>query len=121
MGLPGGSAGKESACRAGDLGPIPGSGRAPGGGNGSPLQCSDLENSRDCTVHGVAKSLTGPSDSKLTAQFSDMKQELANKAITMSSNFVGGFISTYFLKVLKNFSKQYIAQNVKISFTRRWD
>ena len=38
----------------------------------------------------------------------------------MSSNFVGGFISTYFLKVLKNFSKQYIAQNVKISFTRRW-
>ena len=31
-GFPGGSAGKESACNAGDLGPIPGLGRFPGGG-----------------------------------------------------------------------------------------
>ena len=35
--FPGGSDGKESACDAGDLGLIPGSGRSPGGGNGSPL------------------------------------------------------------------------------------
>ena len=35
MGFPGGSDGKESACRAGDLGFIPGRGRLPGGGNGS--------------------------------------------------------------------------------------
>ena len=34
MGLPGGSAGKESACSVGDLGLIPGLGRSPGGGNG---------------------------------------------------------------------------------------
>ena len=33
-GFPGGSAGKESACNAGDLGLIPGSGRKPGEGNG---------------------------------------------------------------------------------------
>ena len=39
-----------------DLGSIPGSGRSPGEGNGYPLQYSDLENSRDYTVHGVAKS-----------------------------------------------------------------
>ena len=32
------SVGKELACSAGDLGLIPGSGRSPGGGNGSPLQ-----------------------------------------------------------------------------------
>ena len=32
---PGGSDGKESACNAGDLGSIPGSGRAPGEGNTS--------------------------------------------------------------------------------------
>ena len=31
---PGGSAGKDSACSSGDLGPIPGSGRSPGEGNG---------------------------------------------------------------------------------------
>ena len=37
MGFPGGSAGKESTCNAGDLGSIPGLGRSPGGGNGYPL------------------------------------------------------------------------------------
>ena len=36
--------GKESACNAGDLGLIPGSGRSPGGGHGNLLQCSCLEN-----------------------------------------------------------------------------
>ena len=30
-----------------DIGSIPGSGRAPGGGNGNPLQCSCLENPMD--------------------------------------------------------------------------
>ena len=33
-GFPGSSAGKESACNAGDLGSIPGLGRSPGEGNG---------------------------------------------------------------------------------------
>ena len=58
VGLPGGSAGKGSACNAGDLGSIPGLGRSPGGGKGYSLQYSRLENSVDCMVHGVAKSLT---------------------------------------------------------------
>ena len=45
------------------MGLIPGSGRAPGGGNGNPLQYSFMENSMDrgawwATVHGVAKSQT---------------------------------------------------------------
>ena len=35
MDFPGGSDGKESACKAGDLGLIPGLGRSPGEGNGS--------------------------------------------------------------------------------------
>ena len=43
-GFPGSSAGKESACNAGDLGLIPGLGRSPGGGHGNPLQYSCLEN-----------------------------------------------------------------------------
>ena len=46
--FPGGSAGKESACNAGDLGSIPGLGRSPGEGNSYPLQYSGLENSMDC-------------------------------------------------------------------------
>ena len=44
MGFPGGSAGKESACSAGDLGSIPVLGRSPGGGHGNPLQYTCLEN-----------------------------------------------------------------------------
>ena len=57
-GFPGGSAGKESACSAGDLGSIPGLGRSPEEGNGCPLQYAGLEDSMDCKAHGVAKSQT---------------------------------------------------------------
>ena len=62
-GFPGGSAGKESICNAGDQGSIPGWGRFPGGGHSNPLQYSCLENPTDrgawrATVHGVAESDT---------------------------------------------------------------
>ena len=62
-GLPYSSDGKESACNAGDLGSIPGSGRSSGDGNGNPLWSSCLENPMDreawwATVHGVTKSQT---------------------------------------------------------------
>ena len=60
--IPCGSAGKESACNAGDLGSISGLGRSPGEGQSYPLQYSGLENSMDCIVHGVAKSRTRLSD-----------------------------------------------------------
>ena len=43
-GFPCGSAGKESACSAGDLDSIPGLGRSPGEGKGYPPQYSGLEN-----------------------------------------------------------------------------
>ena len=55
LGFPCGSAGKESACNAGDLGSIPGLGRSPGEGNGYPLQYSGLENSMDCIVNEVER------------------------------------------------------------------
>ena len=66
LGFPSGSAGKESACNARDLGSIPGLGRSPGEGKGYPLQYSGLENSMDCIVHGVTKSRTRLSDFHLT-------------------------------------------------------
>ena len=61
--LPDGSAGKELAYNAGDLGSIPGSGRCPGGGNGNPLQYTYLGNAMDrgawrATDHEVAKNWT---------------------------------------------------------------
>ena len=60
VGLPRWLSGRESAWHAGDVGLIPGSGRCPGEGNGSPLQYSWLGNPMDkgawqATVHGVAR------------------------------------------------------------------
>ena len=58
LGFPGGSAGKETACKAGDLSSIPGLGRSPGEGNSYPPQYSCLENSIDSLVLSVAKNQT---------------------------------------------------------------
>ena len=54
--------GKESACNAGDLHSIPGSGKSPGEGNGYPLQYSCPEDSKNrrtwqAIVHAVTKEL----------------------------------------------------------------
>ena len=71
VGFRGGSDSKESACKAGDLGSTPESGRSPGEGNDNPLQYSCLENPMDrgawwATVNGVTKSWTGLSDFTFT-------------------------------------------------------
>ena len=63
----GNSDSKESACNSEDPGSIPGLGRSPGEGNGSPLQYACLWNHMDrgawqAIVHGVAKSWTLLSD-----------------------------------------------------------
>ena len=62
-GFPGGSVIKNLLVNAGDVGSVPGSGRALGGGNVNPLQSSCLGNPMDsrewrAIVHGVAKSQT---------------------------------------------------------------
>ena len=62
LGFPGGSAGKESTCNAGDLGLIPRSGRSLRERKGYPLQYSGLENAMGHIVHRVAKSWTQLSD-----------------------------------------------------------
>ena len=70
MHFPCGSNSKEFACEVGDVrdtGLIPGSGRAPGEGNGYPLQYSGLENSMDrgtwrAAVMGSQKGQTRLSD-----------------------------------------------------------
>ena len=63
IGFPGGSAVKATACNAGNLGLIPGSGRYPGEGNGNLLQYSCMGNPMDrgawkAMVYGVANSRT---------------------------------------------------------------
>ena len=53
--FPDGSAGKESACNAGDLASISGFGRFPREGTSYPLQYSGLKNSMDCIVHELQR------------------------------------------------------------------
>ena len=86
-GFPGGSEVKASACNAGDLGLIPGSGRSPGERNGTPLQYSCLENPMDggawwATVHRVAKSRTWLSDFTFTFLFSTTRETALHGDIT---------------------------------------
>ena len=57
--FPGGSAGKESACNARDLGSIPELGRSPEEGKGYPLQYSGLENSYTWTIQSMSLQRVG--------------------------------------------------------------
>ena len=67
MGFPDGSLGKESACKVGDLGSIPGLGRTLEKGTTHscilawriPETVKSMGLQRVCIVHGVAKSQTG--------------------------------------------------------------
>ena len=79
LGFPGDSEGKVSACNVGNQGSIPGSGRAPGEGNGNPLQYFCLGNPMDreawgATVYGVAKSQTQFSDCTTTTKWEYRKE-----------------------------------------------
>ena len=61
--LPSGSVGKESTCKAGEVGLIPGLGRSPGEGNGKQLQYPCPENPMDrgawqAAVYSITKSWT---------------------------------------------------------------
>ena len=73
--FPGGSAGKESACNAEDLGSISGLGRPPGGELGNLLQYSCLEN-----PHGQ-RSLAGYSPWGHTEW--DMTERLSTHTVTI--------------------------------------
>ena len=70
-GFPGGSDGKESACNAGDLGSIPGSGRSPGEGKGYPLQYSCQENPQgQRSLAGSIQSMVSQSQTRLRTKHS---------------------------------------------------
>ena len=71
VGFPGGSVGKHPPVNAGDSDSFPGLGRAPGKGNGNPLQYACLENPMDrgawwAIVHSVPKSQAQLSDKTTT-------------------------------------------------------
>ena len=83
---------KESACNAGDLGSIPGSGRSPGKGNGYPLKCSCLENSMDRGAHSRLQSmgLQKVGHNWATNTFTFFLFSLGNKIESVSRNIFKG-------------------------------
>ena len=72
-------------CRA------PGLGRSPGEGKGYPLQYSGLENSKDYTVHGAAKSRTRLSDS-LSFSFLEVKKKKSQGFLSLTC---GSFVIVF--------------------------
>ena len=91
LGFPGGSAGKESTCNAGDPGLIPGSGRTPGGGHGNPFQYSCLE-----SPHGQ-RSLAGYTPWGQKRQRVDTTERLSTAHKRLISCIIG------ILRILKSF------------------
>ena len=89
-----GSEVKASACNAGDLGSLPGSGRSPGEGNGHPLQYSCLENPMDGGPGGLqstgsAKSRTQLSDFTFTLHFHALEKEMATQSSVLAWRIPG--------------------------------
>ena len=78
-GFPCGSADKECACNAEDLGLIPELGRCPGEGKGYPLQYSGLENSMDCIIHGATELDMTEQISLTHSEFETVGHQTGNK------------------------------------------
>ena len=101
MSFPGSSDSKETACDSGDPSSIPGLGRAPGEGNGHPLQYSCLENSIDrgvwqATVHGVIKIQTRLSNTNtIYYAMPILKDIFSFPSFTVSSYLVEGILPLF--------------------------
>ena len=93
LAFPRSSGSKESACNAGDLGSIPGSGKSPGEGNGNPLQYSCLENPMDrgawwATVHRVVQSQTQLKQLSLHVTYLLLGNNSPYTSVAQNSNFI---------------------------------
>ena len=85
---------KNLPANAEDTGSIPGLGRAPRGGNGTPLQYFCLENSMDggawwAAVHGVAKSWARLSEFTFTFHFHALEKETATYSSVLAWRILG--------------------------------
>ena len=109
---------KNLPADAGDLGPIPGSGRSPGERQGNPLQCSCLENPRDggacwAAVYGIAQSRTRLKRlSSSSSSYPGLRH--MNHGLTLYLSFplfrlvsgnLGRWVLAHTLKVCKIFTK----------------
>ena len=116
-----GSDGKDSACNAGGLGSIPGSGRPPGDGHGNPLQYSCLENphgqrSLGGTVHGSQRVGHNWVTHTFTLDFLIDKWSANHKGFTSSFLTVVYLISVLYKKLLRWLSSHNNVINLKMVY-----
>ena len=114
-----------SACNAGDLGSIPGSGRSPGEGNGNPLQYSLLEYPMDggawqATVHGVAKSRTWLSNFTFTLNISLSYWSATAKSLQSCPTLCDPIDSSPTGSPVPGILQARTLQRVAISFSNAW-
>ena len=96
-GFPGGSVVKNLSTYAGDAedtDSVPGWGRSPGGGHGTPLQDSFLGNPMDggawwAAVHGVAEGQTRLSDFTFTFHLHALEKEMATHSNVLAWRIPG--------------------------------
>ena len=118
-----GSVSKESACNAGDLGSIPGSGRSPGEWNGYPLQYSCLENSKDRgawwpTVQGVLFSFFYWSGQRTRAGYSLQRHTESDATqVTWPAHICQVFLTTLGLELLFMEEVSFLARLITIETT----
>ena len=84
---------KESTSNVGDPGSIPGLGSSGGEGNGYLLPNSGLENSMECTDHGVTKSQTRLSDFhpeslEMKLRYQEEGEEMTQGSDTLPLGFI---------------------------------
>ena len=126
MGFPCASAGKESACNAGDLDSIPGFGRSPGEGKGYPIQYSGLENSMDYSPWVYKESDTTEQLSLSVSKYletSVLNYNTLKKRKKRSSLFIMGlqFSSVQSLSRVRLFANPWTAQRqASLSITNSW-
>ena len=87
MDFPGGSYGKESPCNAGDLSSIPGLGRSPRGGHGSPFQYSYLENPHGQMSYLAGYSPWGCKEPDMTERISTQHSTLIQRKTMETTTF----------------------------------
>ena len=95
-GASGGSDSKESACNAGDPDSILELGRSPGEGNGSPLQCSCLENPMDRGAWWA--SLWGCKESDTTEQLHFSSKDSCSSPLLYQ--FIFNWVLSFLLVIL---------------------
>ena len=98
LGIPCGSASKESACNVGDLGSIPGLGRSPEERKGYPLQFSDLENFMDYTANGIIQARILE-----WVAFPFSRGSFQPRGRTQISHIVGGFFTSWATRETKEY------------------